>query len=75
MAVIALHRFLFFYFFDFRMTQKLRDQLNLGFETFSQLHSVAKIIRFRGTGGAIFQLIAVIPKELSGKMLQNFQQT
>ena len=54
------------------MTQKFRDQLNLGFETFSQLLSVAKIIRFRGAGGAIFQLFAVIPKDLSGKMLKFF---
>ena len=51
------------------MTQKFEDQLNFGFQTFSQLLSVQKIIRFRGAGGAIFQLFAVIPEELSGKML------
>ena len=62
------------------MTHKFRDQLNFGFQTFSQLLSVAKNYSFpRGTG-AIFQLFAVIPEGymllyLSGKMLQNIQQT
>ena len=54
---------------------EVKDQLNFGFQTFSQLLSVEKIIRFRGAGDAIFQLFAVIPGELSGKMLQNFKQT
>ena len=57
------------------MTQKFKDQLNFGFQTFSQSLSVEKIIRFRGVGGAIFQLFAVIPEELLRKMLQNFQHT
>ena len=54
------------------MTQKFREELNLGFQTFSQLLSVEKVIRFQGAGGAIFQLFAVIPKELSGKIFQKF---
>ena len=57
------------------MTQKFKDQLYFGFQTFSQILSVKKIIRFRETGGATFQLFAVIPKELSSKMLQNFYHT
>jgi len=57
------------------MTQKFKDELNFGFQIFSQLLCVKKIIRFRGAGGAIFQLFAVMPKKLSGKMLQNFYQT
>ena len=57
------------------MTQQFRDQLNFGFETFSNYFLLPKIIRFRGAGGAIFQLFAVIPKKLSGKMIQNFYQT
>ena len=56
------------------MTQKFKNQLNFGFQTFSQLFSVEKNY-FRGAGGAIFQLFAVIPKELSGKMLKIFYQT
>ena len=57
------------------MTQKFKDELNFEFQIFSQLLCVKKVIRFRGAGGAIFQLFAVMPKKLSGKMLQNFYQT
>ena len=57
------------------MTQKFKNELNFGFQTFSQLLCVKKIIHFRGAGGAIFQLFAVIPKVLSSKMLQVIYQT
>ena len=40
--------------------QKFQDQLNFGFETFSQLLSLEKNIRFQGAESAILKLFPVI---------------
>ena len=65
--------YLFFLFFNFcfRMTQKFRDQLNLGIGTFSQLLSVAKNYS-EGQGVQFFNCFLLYLKNCQAKCLKIF---